>query len=197
MRITEKIIKDADKFTEDLNKSDKDRFFIATKNDLYPGALVQFTYNAKHKDTLTFWDGKPAIIVLKKTSTRMLGLNLHFVPFPLRKMIAEYIVKKNLDNIKNNKRIFINYTGIKAFLIAIRATICIRSYILTRTGGKYTMVKNSKDYILGATLLKTQKLYKMSSDEIYKIALGSKFSTKKKSGDRRYNRAAKKKAFKK
>jgi len=191
------MIEEGEDFTDALRKNDKDRFAIVSIGKVLPGSMIQFKYDAKHKDTLTFWDAMPVVIVLRKTASRMLGLNLHFVPFMLRKLLAEYVVKRNLSNIKNNKPMYIDYKMIKSFLIAIKATICIRMYLTSRVGSQITMVKSHKDYIIGATTLKTQKLYKMTSDQIYKIALGQEYSTKKKVGQRRVDRANKKKVMKK
>lgn len=190
-----KLGQEAEEFTKDLNEAKKDRFKVTSRKNIYPGAMIQFKYNAKHKDTLKFWDGNPAVIVLRFNGRRMLALNLHFVPFKLRKLIAEYVIKRNRSNIKNNRPIYIDYKMMKNFLISIKATVCIRAYIVTRMSSKVTMVISHKDYIIGATSLKTAKLYKMTSDEIYRLAMG-KITKKKKTGSRRYSRAKKKKSLK-
>ena len=153
MILTEKHLQEAEQFTKDLTNKNKNRFTIAPRNATQAGDLIQFEYIAKHADTLTFWDAKPAVIVLRKTGSRMLGLNLHFVPFQLRKLIAEFIIKKNSSNIALNRHIYIDYKTIKAFLQAIKATICIRSYIVGRMSPTVVMVNNTKDFVLGATLL--------------------------------------------
>lgn len=197
MIITQKHLQEAEQFTKDLSNKNKDRFNIVSRSEIQPGDLIQFEYRAKHADTLIFWDAKPAVIVLRKSGSRMLGLNLHFVPFTLRKLIAEFVINKNRMNIAANKRMYIDYNLIKAFLYAIKATICIRSYIVGNMSSKVVMVKNTKDYILGSTLLKTQLIYKMSSEQIYKIALGQQYSTQKKIGQRRVDREKKKSIKKK
>lgn len=196
MIITKKLLTEAEEFTKDLTNKNKDRFTTIKFADVRAGDLIQFPYSAKNAGTLAFWDGKPAIIVLRKTGSRMLGLNLHFVPFRLRKIIAEFVINKNKANIAANKRMYIDYTLIKSLLVAIKATVCIRMYLPSHMGSPILTVKNTRDYVLGATLLKTEKLYKMSSDQIYKIALGQEYSTKKKVGQRKTDRA-KNKAIKK
>jgi hypothetical protein len=201
MRITKEMLKEGEDFTKAMVKEDSERFIVMNKakafhNYIQGGSMIHFKYDAKHKDTLPFWDKYPTIIVLKYQGSRMLGLNLHFVPFPLRKVITEYVLKQNINNIKKNKPISIDYNTMKQFLVASRATICIRSYLVGRITSRITFVKSHRDYILGATSLKTDKIYGLTSDQIYKIALGRNFSTKKKIGSRRTDRAKKKKLLK-
>ena len=49
-----------------------------------PGKLYAYMYDAKHKDTLPFWDKFPLIVYLglgkQGTTTLMYGLNLHYIP---------------------------------------------------------------------------------------------------------------------
>jgi hypothetical protein len=169
---------------------------LAFRKYIQPGSFVAFEYDPLTKETLLFWDKNPAVIVLGIRNSRMLGLNLHFVPFNMRKLIVEYVLKKNASNIKLNKPISINYKEMKSFLKAIKATICIRLYIISRMKDRMTIVRSHRDYIIGATALKTDKIYKMTSDQIYKLALGKSYSSKKKVGQRKTDRAQKKKALK-
>lgn len=195
------LLKEGEKFTDDMVKGNKDRFLVKKKSQAFgkyikPGAMIHFQYDAKYKDTLKFWDSMPTIIVLRVTKTRMLGLNLHFVPTELRKNIIKFIINKNSSNIKRNKPMYIDYKTIKSFLNAINATICIRSYLVNRIKRNITIVQSHKDYVIGATSLKTSKIYKMSQSEIYKIALGKDWD-KKKTGSRRFKRRKIKRAMKK
>jgi len=206
MLITRQMISEGDTFTKDLTKANQERFIIASKSLAFRkyvqrsggkgGAFIAFEYDALHKDTLKFWDRFPAVIVLGVKGSRMLGINLHFTPFPMRKLIVEYVVRKNSSNIKYNKPIEIDYREMKPFLKSIKALICIRSYIIGRMKDRITVVNSHKDYIIGATTLKTDKIYGMTSDQIYKLSLGKSYSTKKKIGQRSTDRAQKKKALK-
>jgi hypothetical protein len=201
MIINKKLLDEGAKLTKDLMKEDADRFIVANKakafhNYIQGGSFISFTYNALHKDTLLFWDKYPAIIVLKVQGVRMLGLNLHFVPFPIRKLIAEYVIKLNYTNIKNNRPIQLDYQQIKKFLISINAMICIRLYLIRRITSSIKIVKSHKDYIIASTTLKTSMIYGISSDKIYQLAMGAKYSKKKKVGQRKYDREKRKKALK-
>lgn len=170
-------------FNKDLTKSNKYRFKILSKGrafkKIHPGAMIHFGYNPKFKDVLPFWDKTPTIIVLRARGNRMLGLNLHFIPQERRVALIKYIIKKNKKNISNNLPLFIDYRGIKGFLAAAGLTVTIRLYIITRITSKITMVNNYKDYITGALELKTEKIYGMSSSEIYRRFLGVKSKKKK------------------
>lgn len=53
------------------------------------GSLYMFYYDAKHKDTLPYWDRFPLIFPFKKIKGGFLGINLHYLPHPLRAKLMD------------------------------------------------------------------------------------------------------------
>ena len=45
-----------------------------------PGEMYMFYYDAKHKDTLPYWDRFPLVFPFSKVKDGFLGLNLHYLP---------------------------------------------------------------------------------------------------------------------
>ena len=51
---------------------------------IVPGGLYLFQYDAKHKDTLPYWDKLPLVFPFRKVPDGFYGLNLHYLPYGLR-----------------------------------------------------------------------------------------------------------------
>jgi hypothetical protein len=63
------------------------------------GSMYMFYYDAKHKNTLPYWDRFPLIFPFKKVDGGFLGINLHYLPHPLRAKLMD-----SLYDIASNSR---------------------------------------------------------------------------------------------
>jgi hypothetical protein len=54
------------------------------RSRLYPGGLYLFHYDAKHKDTLPYWDSMPLVFPFRMVQDGFYGLNLHYLPYGAR-----------------------------------------------------------------------------------------------------------------
>lgn len=61
------------------------------KNPFY-GELALYGYDAKHKDTLPYWDAFPLIIVTDIRGNGFSGLNLHYMPVQARREVIKYLI---------------------------------------------------------------------------------------------------------
>lgn len=66
---------------------------------IVPGNMYMFFYDAKHKDTLPYWDRFPLVFPYKKTEDGFMGLNMHYLPYQLRFQLLD-----RLSYFKNNTR---------------------------------------------------------------------------------------------
>lgn len=86
-----------------------------------PGKLYAYIYDAKHKDTLPYWDKYPLIINLgfgqNGSSRVMYGLNLHYIPPKARQAFLEELLKQyaNTPVISNKTKLKINWSRVKGF----------------------------------------------------------------------------------
>lgn len=86
-----------------------------------PGKLYAYMYDAKHKDTLPYWDKFPLIIYLglgkQGTTTLMYGLNLHYIPPKARQQFLEELLKQyaSTPTITNNTKLKIDWSKVKGF----------------------------------------------------------------------------------
>lgn len=56
------------------------------------GQFFIFHYDALHKDTLPFWDQYPFALVIDHDATGFLGLNFHYLPPKLRKVVMDKLI---------------------------------------------------------------------------------------------------------
>lgn len=88
--------KDMGKMNENrLMRSDPDRLTAQPK----VGSMYMFYYDAKHKNTLPYWDRFPLIFPFKTVPGGFLGINLHYLPLPLRAKLMD-----GLYDLTNNER---------------------------------------------------------------------------------------------
>ena len=166
-----------------LKKSDIIEEISIAKAFQTTGMIYQYGYNPKYKDVLPFYDKLPAMILLKRTSRHLLGLNIHFLSKRRRAQLANQVIKLN----KNKTEMSLTYRQIKPFLIKNNMTVAIRKYIIGRiTTPKIKTPKGVSVYTNALVHLNTKKIYGLSEDKIYnylvKTAAGKKrkpYKTKK------------------
>jgi len=76
-------------------RDNKDRY----KNRVTAGKMYFFIYDAKHKDTLPYYDKFPLIFPVQRTPNGFYGINLHYLPLKLRAQLMDA-----LYDITNNDR---------------------------------------------------------------------------------------------
>lgn len=127
-RITEKFVKDTvektlkEKTTPQDEKAAADLIKnLMKKNlqnlkagDLRCPNMLFLRYDAKNKECI--YDKTPLSIILRSGRSRLLGLNLHWCPVQLRKILIKLIFKMNAKNIKQNKPFQLDYRTIKPLL---------------------------------------------------------------------------------
>lgn len=72
---------------------------LVNKSRPRPGRMYTYLYDAKHKDTLPYYDRFPLIVMVGPAKKGFYGINLHYLPLPLRAKFLDELVK-----ITNNKK---------------------------------------------------------------------------------------------
>lgn len=129
-------------FKDTLAKGVKSRTVVRPQ----PGRLYAFVYDAKHKDTLPFWDKYPLIIFLgvSKSSvagtTLFHGLNLHYIPPKARQQFLEELLKNysNTSTVNSNTSLKIDWSKVKGFNGADKM---IKAYLPPNVKGKFVEIK--------------------------------------------------------
>lgn len=121
------------------------------------GKLYTYIYDAKHKDTLPYWDVYPLIVYLGPSLRYpglMMGLNLHYIPPKARKDFLEELLKyASTDRITNKTALKINWDKVKSMR---GAEHMIKAYIPQRIKGGMIEIK-PQDWV-NAVYLPTQRM---------------------------------------
>lgn len=58
-----------------------------------PGHLYLFHYDAKHQDTLPYWDMYPLVFPFRRLADGFIGLNMHYLPYQLRVRLLDRLTQ--------------------------------------------------------------------------------------------------------
>lgn len=134
---------------------------------LKPGNVVIFKYSPKNKNEI--YDRTPLCLVLRKSRSYTLGINFHWCPIPLRKILMSFIFKLNKKNIKENKPLDINWVQIKPFLKKMGYFPIIRLYINNRIYRKAVQIPNQ--HLKQIVETKSETFIGVSENKLYQKAL--------------------------
>lgn len=86
-----------------INRADtrKELFKHGKKKNGLPalGRMYFYRYDAKHKDTLPYWDSFPLIFLVGLEETGWLALNIHYLPPKARALLLDKLI-----NLRSNKK---------------------------------------------------------------------------------------------
>jgi len=106
-----------------------------------PGRMYTYFYDPKHKSTLPYYDRFPLIIMVDKAPKGFYGLNLHYLPLPLRAKFLDQLM-----TITNNKR-FDEGTKFKASYELLRSSSsmnmfrpCFKHYLIHKVESEIKMI---------------------------------------------------------
>ena len=116
-----------DKIDLDKKTIEPEDMFKGKRNVNVPlvGQLLFFKYDAKHKDTLPYWDRYPLAMIIDIREDSFLSLNLHYLDYASRNLLIFYLLKTIHRNNPNRDG---------------RAAARI-NYMLTKTLSQYHFIK--------------------------------------------------------
>ena len=92
-------------------------------NKPFYGKLNMFFYDPKHKKTLPYYDTFPLVLPLEKYPDGFLGINMHYLPIPLRiKLLDRLVDYSNNTKFDESTRLMVDYNKLKKVRL-IRPTI--------------------------------------------------------------------------
>ena len=109
------------------------------------GQMYMFVYDAKHKDTLPFYDMYPLVFPIEFYGDGFLGINLHYLP-PLARAALLNNLKKLANNNKydDSTKLAISYEVLKAHSIRFKGfENCIKRYLFSHVRSSFHQVSSS------------------------------------------------------
>ena len=134
-------------------------------NKPFYGKLNMFFYDPKHKKTLPYYDTFPLVLPLETYKDGFLGLNLHYLPIPLRVKLLDGLVDytNSEDFTATTTRMVVDYNKLKSIRL-IRPTI--HKYLSGYTKSQFRRI--DADEFTIATLLPVQRFKKATDKEVWR-----------------------------
>ena len=127
------------------------------------GKLNMFFYDPKHKKTLPYYDTFPLVLPLERYPDGFLGINMHYLPIPLRiKLLDRLVDYSNNTKFDESTRLMVDYNKLKKVRL-IRPTI--HRYLSGYTKSQFRRI--DADEFTVATLLPVQRFKKATAKEVW------------------------------
>jgi hypothetical protein len=129
-----------------------------------------FYYDAKHKDTLPYWDKFPLVFPFRKLPDGFIGLNMHYLPYyqrvQLLDRLSEFANNKTLDN---DTKLKFSWATIQSMSKLKIAEPCVHRYLSTHVRSPYRLVDGS-DWAT-AMVLPVQQFVGRSAAKVWQESL--------------------------
>ena len=137
-------------------------------NKPFYGRLNMFFYDPKHKKTLPYYDVFPLVLPLEKYPDGFLGINLHYLPIPLRIKLLDGLVDfSNNTKFDESTELVVDYNKLKKIKL-IKPTL--HRYLAGQTKSQFRKI--DADELTIATLLPVQRFKKASEREVWAESKG-------------------------
>lgn len=130
------------------------------------GQMYFFYYDAKHKSTLPYWDRFPLIFPFKKVQGGFMGINMHYLPLPLRAklMDALYDITNN-KNFDETTKLRLSYSILNNASRFKYFKPCVKHYLTDHVKSRFLYVYPSEWDI--ALFLPLERFQKASKSKVF------------------------------
>lgn len=136
------------------------------KQPINLGQLVFFIYDAKHKDTLKWWDAAPLTLITSIEKDRMNGINFHIVVPKMRAYIFDILMQITTNKkFDDTTKIRLTYGLIKKMSQLKMLRVCYREYLFSHIRSKLVIIQ-PKDWNL-VIYLNIYRFQKASASTIW------------------------------
>jgi hypothetical protein len=133
---------------------------------IMPGFMYMFAYDPKGKATLPYYDRFPLVLPFRKTPDGFIGLNMHYLPYPLRiTLLDNLLVFKNNSNIDETTRIKYSWTLIDGVSKYAAAKPCVKQYLAGHVRSQFRKI-NANDWAT-AMLLPVERFIGSNKEQIW------------------------------
>ena len=115
------------------------------KNTFRPGFMYHFLYDAKHAETLPYWDKFPLMIAVGPAAGGFYGLNLHYIHPTVRARFLDKLVENtNNDKWDETTKMRINYNMLTSIGKLKPFAPCFKHYLFDQVKSRIMMVPSSE-----------------------------------------------------
>ncbi|HIH06061.1 MAG TPA: hypothetical protein HA240_02290 [Candidatus Thalassarchaeaceae archaeon] len=139
---------------------------IQMTSSAIPGSMAMYFYDAKNKDTLPYWDSFPLVIIVGPAEKGFYGLNLHYLPIPLRAKFLDGLMDITTDKRYNeNTKFNVKYSYLNRAAKMKYFKPCFKHYLTSQVEGQFAVVPAPEWEI--ATFLPTAQ-WNGNKSQVYK-----------------------------
>lgn len=136
-----------------------------------PGKLYLFAYDPKWKAKLPYYDAFPLIFPFRVQGNRVWGINLHYLPLPLRAQLMDALYSLVDNRFKNeNKKLRISYEILNSAAKFRIFRPCIKSYLAEHFRSKFLLIPYEQWDI--AMFLPLARFKKKAQADVHRISKG-------------------------
>ena len=133
-------------------------------NKPFYGKLNMFFYDPKWKKKLPYYDTFPLVLPIERYPDGFLGINLHYLPIPLRIRLLDRLVDfSNNTKFDESTRLVVDYKKLKNIKY-VKPTL--HRYLAGHTKSQFRRI--DADEFTIATLLPVQRFKKGTDKEVWK-----------------------------
>lgn len=106
------------------------------------GKMYLVHYDPKHKETLPYYDTFPLVIPIKRYNDGFLGLNLHYLPLPLRaKLLDALMDTMNNESWNETTKMRVSYDIVNAASKFRYFEPCLKRYLATHFRSRFIQIE--------------------------------------------------------
>lgn len=110
---------------------------------IVPGNLYAFLYDAKHKETLEYWDRFPLVFPFRSVPGGFYGLNLHYLPYRMRLQLMDKLLQfKNNDKFDETTKLRYSWNLIGGAAKFKAAEPCVKHYLYEQVRSPFAKIES-------------------------------------------------------
>src|SRR5665213_724310 len=149
-----------------LMKEEKKKAIKGDPKTIHIGSLVMYWYDAKHKDTLPYWDAFPVGFVIGAEGDRFQILNLHYLPPQQRSILLDKLLTiANNSRADDTTKLRLSYNLVKSASKFKLLKPCYHEYLFTHLRSKVVKIQPKDwEYVV---FLPLQKFHGASNSKVW------------------------------
>ena len=133
---------------------------------IMPGNLYMFFYDPKLKDKLPYYDMFPLVLPFRKVTDGFYGINLHYLPYPLRFKLLGAIQEYALDStMSEDNRVRVTWTTLLTMSRVAPVKACVKHYLDSQVQSRFLNIKYP-DWVT-ASLLPVERFVGASKQQVW------------------------------
>lgn len=137
------------------------------------GSMYLFNYDAKHKDTLPYWDQFPLVFPFQPAAGGFLGLNIHYIPYAYRLRLLDKLFDfATTDGLEHNTRVMFSWGMLMESTKFTEVKSCVKHYLTDHVHSNFMYV-DPRDWYTAA-MMPIDRFVGAGKGTVWKHSMGRK-----------------------